>query len=373
MSEAKGRRERGEGSVFLRGKTWWVKYYRNGKPYRESAKSEKEAGAKKLLRKRLGEITTGVFIGPDAERVTVRELSEDYLNDYRINQKKSLDKAERIVKLHILSFFGDFKAHAVKTDLVQKYVAKRQSGGVSNAEINRELAALRRMFNLGIQGEKIYRKPHIPMLQEDNVRTGFFEHGEFIALREALPEHFKGVVTFAYYTGWRSAEIRSLRWNQVDLQNRTIRLDPGATKNKKGRTVFLDGELLETIQTQWERRKVAEIPGHSPTLLCPYVFHREGNPIGDFRDIWAAACKTTRLNGKLFHDFRRTACRNMIRAGIPERVAMQVSGHKTRSVFDRYNITSEEDLKEAARRTWLHAQSQEKESRVVPLKAVEAV
>lgn len=358
---------RGTGSIFKRGAVLWVKYYRNGTAYRESAGSDKEKDARDLLRQRLGEISTGRFIGPEADKVTLRELGEDFLNDYRINGKKSLDKAERGLK-HVLAFFGDFKAHGVGTDLVRKYVAQRLEDGAENATVNRELAALKRSFNLGIQAGKIYRKPYIPMLQENNIRTGFFEHGDFLALRDALPDYFKSVVTFAYYTGWRKQEILSLRWNQVDLTARTIRLDPGTTKSGEGRNIALDGELLEVIEGQWERRKVAEIPGQSPTLLCPYVFHRSGKPIRDFRDAWDKACKETGLAGKLFHDFRRTAVRNMVRASIPERVAMMISGHKTRAVFERYNIVSEEDLKEAARKTWAHAQRQETASKIVALR-----
>jgi integrase len=132
------------------------------------------------------------------------------------------------------------------------------------------------------------------------------------------------------------------------LNARTVRLDSGTTKNGAGRMVVLDGKLLETIKAQWERRKVAEIPGQSPTLLCAHVFHHDGKPIRDFRKSWDKARTETGLSVKMLHDFRRTAVRNMVRAGVHERVAMSVSGHKTRSVFDRYNIVSEDDLKEAA-------------------------
>ena len=221
------------------------------------------------------------------------------------------------------------------------------------------------------------------MLEEHNVRQGFFERSEFVAFRDALPDHLKPVVTFAYFTGWRRGEIVGLRWNQVDLAAKSVRIEGDSTKNKRARTVTLVGELLEAIQGQWEKRKVAAIPGQSPTLLCPYVFHRDGKPLGDFRDGWEKASVTAGLGqmieieengkkkkkyvGKILHDFCRTAVRNMTRAGVPERVAMMVSGHKTRSVFDRYDIVSDDDLREAARKSWEHAQNQEAAAKVVAL------
>jgi integrase len=205
------------------------------------------------------------------------------------------------------------------------------------------------MFNLGVQAEKIHRKPYIPMLKENNVRTGFFEHGDFISFRAALPDYLQPVVTFAYYTGWRRGEILKLTWAQVDLAEGTVRLNPGTTKNDGGRVIVLEGELLETIKAQWEKRKIVTLPGQSPTLLCPYVFHRNGRRISDPRKAWAKACEATGIN-KLLHDFRRTAVRGMVRAGVPEKVAMSISGQKTRSVFDRYDIVDEEDLRQAALR-----------------------
>jgi integrase len=162
-----------------------------------------------------------------------------------------------------------------------------------------------------------------------------------MALRSALPIELRPVVTFAYHTGWRKREILELTWNGIDLQTRTVRLDPGTTKNDDGRLVYLDGELLEMLTAVKRERD----------LLYPHytqVFHRSGSGIKDFRAAWDSACKAVGLEGKLFHDFRRTAVRNMVRAGIPERVAQQISGHKTRSIFDRYHIVSDADLREAA-------------------------
>jgi integrase len=333
-----------DGHIYKRGDIYWIKYYRDGKPYYESSKSIKEAEAKRLLRKRLGQIAEGAFFGLRPEKVRFEELAEDFLNDYRINGKRSLDKAQRSVK-HLQGFFGGMRAIDITTDKVRAYIKVRQEEGYANAEINRELAALKRMFNLSLQQSppKVSHKPYIPMLQERNVRTGFFEHDEFTALRAALPPVLRPVVTFAYYTGWRKQEILGLTWDRVDLHASTVRLDPGTTKNQEGRTVYLDGELRETMMALKIERDT-----HLP--LCPWVFSRRGSRIKDFRYAWRAACQTVGLQGKLFHDFRRTAVRNMIRAGVPERVAQQIAGHKTRSVFDRYHIVSDSDLREAARR-----------------------
>ena len=191
------------------------------------------------------------------------------------------------------------------------------------------------------------------MLKENNVRKGFFEHGDFLALREALPEYMKGFVTFAYKTGWRASEIESLTWAQVDLDNGIVRLEAGETKNDDARTVYLDEELQEIFQGQFDARKDRK-------KVLPWVFTNEAGdgPVKDFRKSWVGACKNANIGKRLFHDFRRTAVRNMVRAGIPERVAMMVSGHKTRSVFDRYNIVSDTDLRLAAQKTETYLRAQ---------------
>jgi len=239
--------------------------------------------------------------------------------------------------------------------VINRYIEKRLTKGAANASENRELAALKRLLNLGARQTppKVDRVPYIPMLKENNVRKGFFEHGDFLALRKALPDYMQGFVTFAYKTGWRVSEIEGLTWAQVDLANGIARLEVGETKNTEGRTVYLDEELQEVFQRQSDARK-------KRTKITPYVFTNEtGNgPVKDFRGAWATACITAGIGKRLFHDFRRTAVRNMVRAGIPERVAMMVSGHKTRSVFDRYNIVSDTDLRLASQKTETYLRAQ---------------
>jgi len=234
------------------------------------------------------------------------------------------------------------KAPAITTPRVKSYMAKRMSEGRKNATINRELAALKRIFSLGAKytPPKVSQIPYIPMLKENNVRKRFFEHENFLNLREKLPAYLYGFCTFAYKTGWRLGEIRGLTWSQVDRTNWIVVLNPGETKNNEPRTIYLDEELKGLFKQLWVARR----------LGCPYVFHFKGKPLGDFRDSWNKAAKEAGLLGMIFHDLRRSALRNMVRAGVPGVVAMQISGHKTRSVFDRYNIVSQEDLRGAAQK-----------------------
>ncbi|HUV51319.1 MAG TPA: site-specific integrase [Anaerolineae bacterium] len=340
--------------IYKRGAVYWIKYYRNGKPYRESTKSSKETEAKHLLKRREGEIAQGKIPGVVFDKVRFKDLVEGFLADYRINEKKSLVRAERSVK-HLNKAFDGMRVTNINSPAINRYIEKRLEEGAANATINRELAALKRIFNLAARQTppKIDKVPYISMLKESNVRKGFFEHSDFLALREALPDYLKGFVTFAYKTGWRVSEIKGLTWSQVDLVNGIVRLETGETKNDEGRTVYLDEELQEVFQKQAEYQK-----GRKTILPWVFTTNTSDSVLKDFRGAWTTACETAEIGKRIFHDFRRTAIRNMVRAGIPERVAMMISGHKTRSVFDRYNIVSDTDLRLASQKTETYLQAQ---------------
>ena len=214
------------------------------------------------------------------------------------------------------------------------------------------------MFSLARQGEDLVYSPHIQQLDEsDNVRQGFLNPGEFVKLHDNLTDYLKPIIEFLYLTGMRSGAAKKLEHKHVDLEAKVIRLPIELSKNKKGLTIPLRGRLLLLVQQAWNNR----------SLECPYLFHHKGEPIGDFRKAFDTACTAAGLQGILPHDLRRSAVRNFIRAGVKESVAMRLSGHRTRSVFDRYNIVSEDDLIDASTKLQEFLVEAIKDEKVVPI------
>jgi integrase len=326
------------GSVYKRGDIYWIRYRKNNKNLFESSKSEKKSVANELLKKREGRIVEGLDPGAGYDKLTYEALRKNLINDYIENNKK-VERLNASLK-HLDNYFSGFKINHIVTKEIKAYRTMRLNEGASNGTINRELAALKRIFNLGREDGMVDSVPHIPMLSEGDARKGFFEHDEYLELLKNLPAEIRSVVTFAYHTGWRKNEVVNLTWDKVDLKARTIYLLPEEVKNKDGRLIYMDDEIYNMLRLQ-------NIKKHKD---CNYVFHRDGQPIKDFRGAWKKACQDAGLSGKLFHDFRRTAVRNLTRSGVQETVAMKFTGHKTRNVFDRYNITNEDDLKMAANR-----------------------
>ena len=200
------------------------------------------------------------------------------------------------------------------------------------------------------------RIPRIHTLKESAPRSGFFERPDFERVRRYLSarQDLQLATTLSYTFGWRmQSEVLALSLSQVDLDTGTLRLEAGETKNGEARLVYLTSELQGMIADQIERVKVLS---RKLDREIPYLFPNprkgkfQGEPLRDFRKAWITACRKAGLAGMLRHDFRRSAVRNLVRSGVPETVAMKVTGHRTRSVFDRYNITSDADLREATRK-----------------------
>jgi len=336
------------GTIYKRDSTYWIKYYRHGRPFRESTHSDKITEAKHLLALREGQVIEGRFPGLKVEKIRLTELAQDYLRDYRTHGRKAVKDAERYARVLSEAFDG-LRAVDLMSDRIAAYIERRRKQGAANGTLNKELGALRRMFSLGLrqQPPKVLRVPPIPRFKEHSVRTGFFEHDDFLVMRGVLPDHQKVPLSIGYWTGMRKGEILSLRWDQVDLERALLRLAPGTTKTGEGRVIPLVKDLLNVL-SQWRAKTLTSWPS------CPWICHFKGKRLTRLTKAWRRATKQVGLEGRLFHDLRRTGVRNMVRAGISERVAMTISGHKTRSVFDRYDIVSERDLQEAGTRLSAH-------------------
>jgi integrase len=255
---------------------------------------------------------------------------------------------ERRLKLHIEPYFTGRNLAGITKGDVEAYVVARQADGASNATCNRELAVIKRIFSLAMDNGKITVRPKIKMLREDNARQEFLDPAEFEAVCGHFPAPVAAAVRFAYTTGWRiKSEVLTLEWRNFDTEAETVSLDGENSKNGEPRTFFYVGipALKDSIDAQAAEHARLKREG----VVCPFVFHRNGSRIKNIRAAWETACTAAGFPGRVPHDMRRSAARNLVRAGVSENVAMRLLGHKTRAVFDRYDVTSEADKIEAGK------------------------
>ena len=327
---------------------WWIKFFIAGRPYRESSGSTRRADAERLLREREGRIARGQPVIPNVEKVLFQELLDDLVVLYSVQGYSTLPELKRRTRLHIEPFFRNSRAMSITPADVMKFIQGRQEAGASNAEINRELSVIRRAFTLAIENGKLLHRPKFRLLPEHNARQGFFEADQLHAVLRLLPAELQPMITFAGITGWRiRSEVLPLEWRQVDGAGGAVHLNPGTTKNREGRVFPLTFKLRALLEAQ--RHLTNRLQRERGTVI-PWVFHRNGRRIRSFKGAWKSATVKAGVPGRIPHDLRRTAVRNLVRAGIPERVAMTMTGHKTRAVFERYNIVSQGDLQLAAER-----------------------
>ena len=344
--------------LYKRGNIWWAKLYQDGVPVYKTTKATEKREAQRLHDIWTGELRQGTFL-PRADQTRYQELVEDLKQHYRNTESRDLVEVNKRLK-HLDNFFAGVRAAKIDASLVGQYIEQRRAQKAANGSINRELGLLTRMFRLALENRRVTAVPVIRKLKEAAPRQGFFERDQFEAVKRRLPEDLQAAATVAYTFGWRTqSEVLTLERRQLDLEAETLRLDPGTTKNDDGRLVYLTPELKTLLSAQVERVKALEKKlGRIIPYLFPHLGQRGGHInrrlVGtmktDFRKAWVTACRQAGVPGALRHDCRRTAVRNMVNEGVPERVAMKVTGHRTRSVFDRYHIVSPADLKEASRK-----------------------
>jgi integrase len=325
------------GSVYQRGATWWVRiYHGQALPYRESSRSDDKAVGEKLLAKRLAEMGIGRF-RPRAESYSFAKLEKGIRADYKARKLRTLRRLE-IELRYLRKFFGRRYASDITRSLVREYQTYRLDQGAANATVNREVMGLKRMLTLA--EDAIGPSIRMPSLEEDNVREGFVTAEQFERIRTMLPGWpLDDLTAFAFYSAWRISEVKTLRWKFVDLGSRSLRLSWRKSKNKKGRELPLIGELWNIIDRADKNR--------APN--CEYVFHRNGKPVKDFRQSWVNARQMAEQNEALVHDLRRSGIKRLRRVA-DEKTIMSISGHRSRSTFDRYQIVDSTDMGNALER-----------------------
>lgn len=366
-SEAKTRRANGDGGLIkIDGcRFWYAQYYQDGRQIRVSTKTDVKAEAIQTLRKLMGDRDNGLAPVTDMRRLRYADLRSALIDSYVAQGNKSLkskaDGSETIAGLTALDEFFGFQSETVDgkvtvtnkgmsvaqitTDAARRFVRERKAEGTGNAAINRSLAAMRRMLKIAKRDKKIHDVPFIEFQKEPPARKGFLERDKFEELIKLLPTHLRPLVTLLYYCGTRIGEALQIEWSQVSLDARLIRLEPDQTKTSEARVLPLPSVLVNML-TAIEPKKGKVFDGTN------------------LRKEWMTACASCGLGTKIeiegkpydpryegltLHDLRRSAVRNLINAGVRERVAMQITGHKTRSVFDRYHIVSPVDVTNAMR------------------------
>src|SRR5262245_50986128 len=298
------------GSVYQRpeARTWCIKFYMDGKRYRESTGTGDREEALEYLRRRLHEIEDGRFHSRSS-RITFAEMRELLLENYRFKRNRT-DPSRHVMRL--AEMFGGMLGEDITEERIRDYCRKRlERDGMTPGTLRRELAILKRMLRLA--SPRLPRVPLVDMPRVDNARQGFFEEDELQAVLPHLPEHARYLVEFLYLTGWRSSEAFRLQWTDVDWKRQTVWLRD--SKNREPRIFpFKYHERLEHV-LRCQRRAVT-VWERETGRLCPSVFHWRGHPIRKLRRSWQTACRAAGFQNRLMHDFRRTAVRNLIRAGV---------------------------------------------------------
>jgi integrase len=343
--ERRVKRPRGLGTIYKRGRIWWIRVRHGDRP--ESSGSTSREVAEDLLKKRLAEAHVGRAV-PAAGQARFDDLELMVLADMRANGRRSVHNVEKNILPRLRESFGALRLNEIGYEEVGGYIARRLKVA-SPATVRYERAVLRRMFGIAYQAGKVVRIPAFPTVRVENARTGFAGPKEMERLISHLPEHAQGPVRCLYLTGWRTREVLGLEWRQVDFEAGTIRVEADQTKGGKAKIFpFAVLPALSTlIRNQRERTSALE---RLQSRVIPWVFHLDGEELRSFRTGWRNAAKNAGLAWLTPHDMRRSAARNLVRAGVPEKVVMDLCGWKTRAMFDRYNITSASDLVEGVQR-----------------------
>ncbi len=334
-------KKRADGTVW-ESPTYTAAYYKNGELVRQNTRTGDEKKAQRMMTRWEGDPNA---LSPKVQKVLIDELAKDYVNDYTKNHRKTVDQAKKY-KERILYSFGGRRASSITKTEIDEYQIAMQEAGYANGTINRDISALHRMYQLGVEAGKVQMIPVMHKLKENNRRTGFFGDVEHLAVMEKAPFWLQVLSAIAKTYGFRKEEVTRLQWPQIDFANREIRLWAGDTKNDEPRVIVMTEQIYQMLL---KLRKETVALEKEKGIQILNVFHRNGRPVKDFRGLWKKLCADAKVT-RLFHDYRRTAVRNMELAGVPRSTAMTITGHKTETIYKRYAIQDRRSMKDATAR-----------------------
>lgn len=324
---------RGDGSVYLRGKIWWMSFYRDGRQVLMSTKEESEYKARVKLRAVM-RMRDDEFAEPRFRRVTVGELVTQLLNHYEASGKDIFRKDTKSRWDHHLKLrFESFKAYRFCSTQQKEYRAERLKEGATNTTINRELQVLRKAFYLGADQEPplVKKVPKFHLMAEENARRGFANRTQMEALKKAAAQDSLGMralIEAAHMLGWRRGELLGLRVSDVNLADGTVRIE--TSKNGEPREVPL--EATPTLKLLLENLVAGRKPDERVFPTQAYV-----------RKAWPKITAAAGVPNLLFHDMRRTSARSKRAAGVDETVTMELMGWKSPHMLQRYGIVAKDD------------------------------
>ncbi len=295
-----------------------------------------------------------------------REIADWYLALPKTNQVRSIYKIRQHCR-RLKEEFGHLKADEIKPFMIEAYQQKRLSQVTYRgtpyrpASVNRELEVMRRIFNLAIREEMAARNPcwKVTRLSEKNARDRVLSREDLKSLIARLPPHASDIVTVAYYTGMRAGEIFGLTWDRVNMKEGFLILTQQDTKTEKGRHVYFNGLV----------REILERLGRVRFISHNRVFTYQGNPVRSIKNALATALQETGIKDFRLHDLRHTFTTNARKAGVDRMVIMKLTGHKTLSMFTRYNTVDQADAKEAMEKLDSHYAKEGQTSAAIVLQA----
>ena len=325
-------------------KNWYIRFTVPGEGQRtESTRTTNEKEAQKQLNAKRKKVDDGEV---GSRGVTIGRLLDLYEADKR-KKHQWAKSVEGYVRLHVRPAFKDLLAEKLTTEHINTFVAQKQTAEYADASINRYLEVLVRAYTIARKERVpplIRLDPKIEMLDESyNVREGFLTREQYEALLIELPGHLQTLLVLGYHWGMRRGELVKLRWDQIDWHANSLRLEKRQTKTKQSRVAPLYGDLRKWLEAAYASRDP-----DCPTIVAwepkPKAAPGKTAPVSETKTAWKSAAVRAKVPEALVHDLRRAAVRNMKLAGLGDKEAMMISGHKTTSMLHRYQIVDEQDI-----------------------------